>query len=323
VNSTALHTGNRRRPSFHGKLWVLPFLILWSLAILSVNPLRAEEVGVFEGDGVTVMFEIPIEAAAKEAAEIYPIIKRDLENTLQWPINFTSTVLLLKEKSTFQKMAQSRLVVAFAVPAKNLMVIDHSKMAVDPFTLEGTMKHELCHLLLHHHLDGKDLPKWLDEGIAQWVSGGIIEIMRTRKETRLTQATLGRKIIPVRALAERFPGDRESLFLAYEESKSLVTYIIDKHGIEGILSILGHLKGGHDWEDAVYKGLSVSFEELEADWLYHLKKRFTWLSYIINHVYEILFFLGAVIMMYGAFRVFLRKRAYMREMDDDDDPTYH
>jgi hypothetical protein len=293
-----------------------------AFALLVVNPLHAEEVGVYEGQGVTILFEVPIEAAAKEAAEIYPIIKRDLENTLRWPINFTPTVLLLKERSTFQRMAQSRLVVAFAVPAKNLMVIDYSKMAVDPFTLEGTMKHELCHLLLHHHLDGKDLPKWLDEGIAQWVSGGIIEIMRTRNETRLTQATLGRKIIPVRALAERFPGDRESLFLAYEESKSLVTYIIEKHGIEGVLSILGYLKSGYYWEAAVFKGLSVSFEELEANWLRHLKKRLTWLSYVINHVYEILFFLGALIMMYGAFRIFLRKRAYMREMDDDD-TTYH
>ena len=293
-----------------------------AFAFLLVNPLHAEEVGVIEGESVTILFEVPIEAAAKEAAEIYPIIKRDLEKTLRWPINFRSTVLLLKERSTFQRMAQSQLVVAFAVPAKNLMVIDHSKMAVDPFTLEGTMKHELCHLLLHHHLDGKDFPKWLDEGIAQWVSGGIIEVMRTRDETRLTQATLGRKIIPVRALAERFPGDRESLFLAYEESKSLVTYIIEKHGVEGVLSILGYLKGGYAWEAAVFKGLSVSFEELEADWLHHLKKRLTWLSYVTNHVYEILFFLGAVITMYGAFRVFLRKRAYMREMDDDD-VTYH
>jgi hypothetical protein len=291
-------------------------LILW--AVLFANPLHAQEFATFEGEGVTILFETPIGAAAKEAAEIYPIIKKDLENTLRWAIHFTPTVLLVKDRRTFQRMARSRLVVAFAVPAKNLMVIDYSKMAVDPFTLEGTMKHELCHLVLHHHLDGRDLPKWLDEGIAQWVSGGIIEVIRTRKETRLTQATLGRKIIPVRALTDRFPGDRESLFLAYEESKSLVTYMIEEHGLEGVLSILRHLKNGEDWEAAVFKGLSISFEELEADWLDHLRKRLTWLSYIVNHVYEILFFLGAVIMVYGAFRVFLRKRAYMREMEDDD-----
>jgi hypothetical protein len=315
-------SGVRTPPSFHGRFFILPFLILCAIAILFVNPLHAEEFGVLEGEGVTIAFEAPVGAGAKEAAGIYPIIKKDLENTLRWPINFTPTVILVKESSTFRRMAQSQLVVAFAVPDKHLMVIDHSKMAMDPFTLEGTMKHELCHLLLHHHLEGRDFPKWLDEGIAQWVSGGIIEIMRTRKETRLTQATLGRKIIPVRALAERFPGDRESLFLAYEESKSLVAYIIEKHGLEGVLRILGYVKDGYDWEVAVSKGLSVSFEDLEADWLHHLRKRLTWLSYIINHLYEILFFLGAVIMVYAAFRVFLRKRAYMREMEDDDN-TYH
>ncbi|MEJ2726129.1 MAG: peptidase MA family metallohydrolase [Deltaproteobacteria bacterium] len=312
----------RRPPSFHGRRAILPFLAVLVFAILLVNPLHAQEFGVFEGEGVTVLFEAPPGSGAKEAAEIYPIIKKDLEKTLQWPINFTPTVLLVKQSRTFQRMAQSDNVVAFAVPVKNLMVIDHSKMTVDPFTLEGTMKHELCHLLLHHHLEGTDLPKWLDEGIAQWVSGGITEIMRTRKETRLTQATLGRKIIPVRALAYRFPGDRESLFLAYEESRSLVAFVIDEYGLEGLLRILDRLKDGYGWEMAVSKGLSVSFADLEADWLHHLRERLTWLSYIINHVYEILFFLGAVIMVIGAFRVFLRKRAYMREMEDDD-TTYH
>ena len=296
--------------------------ILVVFFISDVNPLYAEEFSVLEGESVTILYETPIRAGAQEAAKIYPVIERDLEAVLRWPVDFRPTVLLVKESSTFQRMARSPLVVAFAVPDKNLMVIDHSKMGVDPFTLEGTMKHELCHLVLHRHLRGRDIPKWLDEGIAQWVSGGIIEIMRSRKETRLTQATLGRRIIPVRALTERFPGDREALLLAYEESRSLVAYMIDKHGLDGVLKILASMREGYDWEAAIFKGISVSFEELEADWLHHIRKRLTWLSYIINHLYEILFFLGAVITMYAAFRVFLRKRAYMRDMEDDDTPFH-
>ena len=66
--------------------------------------------------------------AAEEAPTLYPILKKELENTLARPVNFRPTVLLVKESETFQRMAGTNLIVAYAVPEKNLMVIDYSKM---------------------------------------------------------------------------------------------------------------------------------------------------------------------------------------------------
>jgi hypothetical protein len=296
-------------------------LCLWGFLVIVAKPCYGQELGVFQKGDVTILFEKPLRVGAEEAAEIYPIIRRDLEKIFRWRVDFSPKVLLIKESRTFQRMARSSLVVAFAVPEKNLMVIDYSKMRIDPFTIETTMKHELCHLMLHHHLKEAEIPKWLDEGIAQWVSGGIAEIIRSQKKSHLTEATLAGKVISIRALTHRFPGDRESLLLAYEESKSLVSYIIDTYGFEGILRTLDYLEEGYEWEPAILRGLSVTFDELERDWHRHLKKRLTWFTYLINHLYEVLFFLGAVIMIYASVKFMLRKRAYMREMEDD--PTLH
>ena len=271
---------------------------------------------ILQNEEIVVLFEEPLKVAAEETAGIYPVIKAQLEKTLGWKVNFRPAVLLIKDSKTFEKMAGSNLIVAFAVPQKDLIVIDYSKMKTHPFTIEITLKHELCHLLLHDHIKGKALPSWLDEGIAQWVSGGIAEIIMDRKHATLDEAVLTGKHIRISALTRGFPKDRESLMLAYEASRSLVEYMINTYGIEEVLMALTHLKAGDETAVAISKGLSISLDELERGWHNHLKKKITWALYIINNLYEILFFFAALILVYGFIRGLMKKRAYKDEEEE-------
>jgi len=84
---------------------------------------------------------------------------------------------------------------------------------------------------------------------------------------------------------------------------------------------LGYLKDGTNPDEAILKGLSTSIDELEEAWHEDLRKRITWVTFVINHLYEILFFIAALIMTYGFIKGFLKKRAYMRE-DENDDATF-
>lgn len=287
--------------------------VLFSLFILFIilfKPLYGEKTDIIQKKEVIVLFEKPLGFAAKEVADIYPRLKAELEKTLRWRLNFRPTVLLIKNRKAFQRMADSNLIVAFAIPQRKLVVIDYSKMNTYPFTLGTTLKHELCHLLLHHHVKRGNLPKWLDEGICQCVSSGIAEIIMDKKRSVLNEATLSGKYISIKDLTERFPEDEKVLLLAYEESKSLVEYIISKFGRNGILTILEHLKDGDEVDVAILKSLSISFDELERRWHNHLSKRITWFTYLGNNLYGILFFLAALITIYGFIRLLKKKRAH-------------
>ena len=295
---------------------IVPFS-LFTIFILLLNPLYADTPLSLQNKEVIVLFEKPLQPAAKEALEIYPVIKKSLEKTLGWRVNFRPTVILIKNSETFQRIAGTDLIVGFAVPRKNLIVIDYSKMNMHPFTIEVTLKHELCHLLLHNYIKKENLPRWLDEGIAQWMSDGIAEIIMDQKRSVLNEASLTGNYIRIRALTEGFPGDKRSLFLAYEESKSLVEYIINKFGIDAILTILEHLKDGEEVDAAILKVLTISLDELERGWHNHLKKRITWFTYLANNLNEILFFLAALIMIYGFIRHLIKKRAYKYEEEDN------
>ena len=288
-------------------------LLAICLLLLLPSPLWGSQQSVIETDAVTVLFEEPMGVAAKEISDIYPPLREEIEGTLGWQLDYRPAVLLIKDRETFQKMAGSALITAFADPGQRLIVIDYSRMAANPSILETTLKHELCHLLLHHHIQSANLPKWLDEGIAQWVSGGMAEIIMNRERFVLNRAVFSGNYIPIRNLARRFPAEQTALLMAYEESRDLTEYINKEFGRNRILDILQCLKEGHTPDEAIQRSLFISLDELELKWLRDLRKRATWFTYLSVHLYQILFFLGALLTVFAFIKALIRKRNYRDE----------
>jgi hypothetical protein len=292
--------------------FVLIYIIFFATSLIAAEP------STLQTEQVIIVFEESLRNVAEEVAGNYPSARQALEASFQWPLEFRPTLVLIKDRQQFQQMVGTDQIVAFAVPRKKIMVIDYSRMNTSPFTLKTTLKHELCHLLLHHYIDRSNLPKWFDEGVCQWASDGIAEIIMDYKRSNLTRAVLGGRYFRMRELNTRFPGDKDSLQLAYAQSKSLVDYISREYGKESILTILNNLRYGLSFEKAIQQGLAISFIELEREWLDHLKHRHTWFTYISIYMYEFIFVLGALIVVVGFVRVIIKKKRYA-DLDDDDD----
>lgn len=286
--------------------------------ILLCSHLYAAEPSVLYADEITIVFDEPLRTAAGQVANIYPTIKRDLEKIFHWSVDFQPTVVLIQERQHFQRIAGTDVIVAFAVPQKYAMVIDYSKMHTTPFTLETTLKHELCHLLLHHHINKVKLPKWLDEGVSQWASDGIAEVIMDCNRSILSQAILSGKYYRMRTLDDRFPREKRPLQLAYAQSKSFVDYMGREFGKDSILNLLNSLRHGLTLDTAIEENFSISFADLEKRWLGHMRKKTTWFTYLTIHIYEILFFLGAVFVIVGFVRLVIKKRAY-KDFDEEEE----
>jgi hypothetical protein len=289
-------------------------ILLISLAV-GVSIARA---AVIQDDQLAVIYEPPLKSAASDVVSIYPRVKDELEALFDWRLDVRPRVVLINNSRNFRQMARHSLYVAFAVPEKNLVVIDYSKMATRPFTLATTLKHELCHLLLHRYIDRANLPRWLDEGVCQWASDGLADIIMSQGPSLLYSAVLADRLIPLSQLSAGFPNDRRELMLAYEQSKSMVDYISGEYGKNTIIDILNHLKNGDPLDRAMEKRLSLSPDELEAQWRRHLKTGPSWIVFLANHIYSILFFAAAIITIAGFIRLVIRKRAYHDEDDDED-----
>jgi len=294
------------------------FLSLVIFFLLTPQFLLAIELESLPSPELKVRFEPPLKGIAEDVLDIYPRIKTNLEKTFGWEMPFRPAVFLVQDKEYFQRLTGNKLIVAFAVPADNLIVIDCSRLHIRPHRLDQVLKHEMVHLILHHHIRSVHLPRWLDEGVAQWLSEGVTELLEAPQRSFFEEALLSGNYIPLRDLKYNFPTNKKNLMLAYEESLSFVAFISDRYGDNRIFEILEHLQKGNEIYTAFYASLDASPEEIEDRWIMQQRRQTTWFIFLAGHIYEFLFLAGALLTVIGFIRFLIKKRNYRDEDEDND-----
>ena len=286
------------------------------ILVATVSPAGGQELYLIQASGLAVRFEPQLKTIAAEVAEIYPRLNDELQRVFGWETAFRPTVFLIGNRRRFQHLAGNPSIVAYARPADNVIVIDCSRLHIRPHRLESVLRHEMVHLLLHHHIRSQNLPRWLDEGVAQWLSGGLAELLVTPHPSLLEEALLSGEFIPLDNLTEEFPGDRQALLLAYEESRSFTYHLAADHGDRKIFLLLDLLKDGYGVQEAFALSLGTELHTAEQQWIEQLQSRSTWYSYLALHIYDYLFPAAALLTVIGFVRFMMKKRAYR---DDEEE----
>jgi hypothetical protein len=292
---------------------ILTVLLFACMLTMSSGGSELEE---YHGTEIRVRYEVPLKEAARKLAAGYRSSRSYVEKKLGWTLQSVPDVVLLQSGDDFRRIVRNSLVTAYAVPARNLIVIDYSRMRRSPFDVEDTFRHELTHLLLHQNVAEAVLPKWLDEGVAQWASGGIADIMRTGERDLLQQAVLSHHMIDLRDISDTFPESSNGLILAYEESKSFVEFIVKNYGEEKLRSLLQRLEQRRTVDQAANEILGVPLDMLERQWGKSLARQNSWISYAADHLYWVIFFSSAVITIAGYCIARRRMKTY-RDNEDD------
>lgn len=294
---------SERTGAFRAGLFLFPMLLLASVAS-GDDPFLERRIG----DAVFVHTE-RFSETAEALARAYPALLAELYRSIGWEYDRVPDIVLADTRERFEAWAGTEYFSAFAVPDRELIVLDPGRMA-DFAALEATLKHELCHLLLHRHIDRERLPRWLDEGVAQWTSDGLSELLIRQDAISLPSLLSAGRLFDLSALAERFPHSRSGLALAYAQSRSVVDFIVRDFGREGLLDLLEALKAGREPEDAARAALGLSLTELEARWRESLGKTSAWLLFLAANLYEFTFVAGALATVFGFVRLRLRQRRY-------------
>ncbi len=279
---------------------------------LAATVSHAADFNNLKGNGVEVLFPPALEQAAKETVQMVPAIKKDLQKIFNWPFNFNPTVLLMNDSNHFHQISHNPLVVGFAVPEKDLMVIDYTRIT-NPLKYYGILEHELCHLLIHKHITHVQIPRWFDEGIAQWSSNGVMDIVHDPKNMLLPKAAFSDRVIPLGALNKGFPQNDTALRLAYEESISFIDFIISNYGKSALLEILQLMRNGTSLRNATVAVAGTPLYQIEEKWRRSLERNIAWFAHLGYYVYDILFALGGLMLVYGFIIILRKKKAYTEE----------
>ena len=135
-----------------------------------------------------------------------------------------------------------------------------------PNDLRTTVDHELVHILLDQHVgeNGVHVPRWLHEGLAQVLAGGLyLDI----QEEQLASRVKARTYLPFASLRESFPAhDPDALALAYGQSNSFVAFLRREVGLEPLIAAARKCSAEDPYYRVVSREISRGLILLELEW---------------------------------------------------------
>ena len=134
---------------------------------------------------------------------------------------------------------------------------------LDPSVVKQIISHEYTHAVVQDLTKGR-CPTWLNEGLGEYegrrqMPGSL---------ARLAAASQSQAMIPWKELSDWISTTRpaEEVGLAYEQSYSLVAYLIERYGLWRIRRLLKAITEGGSWQDVLSKEYRLKLARLEADW---------------------------------------------------------
>ena len=134
---------------------------------------------------------------------------------------------------------------------------------LDQGTVKNILFHEYTHALIHDLTGGK-CPKWLNEGLAEYEG----RTQASQPLRLLAKAHETQQLIPWLELSEHISPvlPAEEVGLAYEQSYSLVAYLIQRYGFWRMRRILKAIGDGQPWEEALDQEFRRKLPRVEEDW---------------------------------------------------------
>ncbi|RKY15851.1 MAG: hypothetical protein DRQ55_19045 [Planctomycetota bacterium] len=131
--------------------------------------------------------------------------------------------------------------------------------------IEELITHELVHLVFHEAVDNpyQYPPRWLNEGLAVYVSRGYVEGDRLQ----VHGAAAGGTIIPLEGLGGNFPTRATRSGLAYAESVSAVDFFVKTYGQEQLVRLITSFADGTGLVEAFVAATGDDLAAFDEAWL--------------------------------------------------------
>lgn len=148
-----------------------------------------------------------------------------------------------------------------------------------PHRLGRILRHELAHIALHDYLAPARVPRWFDEGYAQWAAGewGSEAAWKLRVAFALNRAP------PLDSISLAWPAADGDAEIAYLLALTTVGYLIEHGGgEEGLRIFLNRWREDGALEPALRRTYGLTVAQFETDWLSEVQKRYGW-ALLVTH----------------------------------------
>jgi hypothetical protein len=141
--------------------------------------------------------------------------------------------------------------------------------------MDRYIPHEITHLLVYQAVTPvsyRYVPEWLDEGLAT----SHERLPTPEYAIAIKEAHAQGRLLPLEDLCVPFSPDSQTAFLAYAQSSSVVQFIRERYGAQGVRALLAAYADGASCRGGVQEALNTSLNGLETAWRASLKPQAPW-----------------------------------------------
>lgn len=226
-------------------------------------------------------------------------------------------IILVRSSEDFQKMQPGGHFAPFwaaglTYPSLGLIYLRQSGSQGQPVEVEKTLDHELSHALFHAAVGKAEVPRWFDEGLAQWQAREF----DLERIVRLSGAVFTGRLIPLDKLEAQFPSLVADVHLAYDESYEFINFLVGEYGPARFAALIKRLAQGATIEVAISQSYGKRLDELEQDWRASLRLSYAWLPLITSGT--LVWLLASLLFLWGYTKKRRANKARLAAWDEED-----
>ncbi len=187
-----------------------------------------------------------------------------------------ATIVLAPSRAVWDSVTGGRVPewgAGVAFPAAGVTVLPlFASPRGEPRDLGTTLRHELLHLMVYRELPA-GVPRWFDEGYAQWASGG----WDASAGWQLRLAFLLGRAPPLDSLTLSWPAGEQDARLAYLLSATAVRHLAERAGPGGFELLIDAWRREGSLDRAIRSAYGMTMGQFEEEWARGVRRRYGWL----------------------------------------------
>jgi MYXO-CTERM domain-containing protein len=188
----------------------------------------------------------------------------------------------------------------FAISNAGLIVLFPSRSPNYPHdTLEDVLRHEVAHVLIGRAAGGRPVPRWFHEGLAVAVE----RPWDLEDRSRLAWELLAGPRLTLRDIDALFEGGQGEQSRAYSLAAAVVRDLMSAHGSAAPASVLGLVRDGRPFDDAVVAVTGRPIAAVEDSFWDRQRVWTVWIPFLTS---SSVVWLGVIVL--AAFAVWRRRR---------------
>ncbi|NQT34434.1 hypothetical protein HQ587_04520 [bacterium] len=239
----------------------------------------------------------------------------NIESCLNYNLESSVHIYLTMTLEDFQQMTRGRIpkwAGGVAFPRRHTVVLKMPFFFGQGVPLEVLAAHELTHIVIHGIVGDNYLPRWLEEGLCQVISGES----RTGSLARLGRAAFSDRLMGLPRVDDVLSFSEPRANLAYAESRSAAAKLIDQYGWISITRLLTEVGKGREFETIFLEVFEVEYEYWQVEWIEYARKKYSYavLLDVNNLIWILILMLGMAAMM----TAFIRRRYQFRKLSEEE-----